>query len=80
MLACATIAPLSRLAAWSRGYSIEPFHPDLYDLADGSRATAKDSRSKKAAAPAPNKTHCQVAKVDPALSMARQMPSGEHGF
>ncbi len=29
----------------------------------GSRATAKERRSKTAAAPAPNKTHCQVAKV-----------------
>jgi hypothetical protein len=31
-----------------------------------------------AAAPAPNKMHCQVAKVGLATSLARQMPTAEH--
>jgi hypothetical protein len=32
-------------------------------LADGGRATARERKSKTTAAPAPNKTHCHVAKV-----------------
>jgi len=43
----------------------------------GSRATAKERRSKTAAAPAPNKMHCQVAKVGLSYSsMSRQRALG----
>ena len=53
--------------------------PALCDLADGSRVIAKDSRSKKAAAPAPNKAHCQIAKVALSEILSRQIsPPREH--
>ena len=49
--------------------------------ADGSRDVAKEMRSKTAAAPAPNKMHCQVAKVCIGKYFTRlHTPVGEHWF
>jgi hypothetical protein len=56
------------------------FQPALCSLSDGSRPTAKDSSCNSAAALAPNKMHCHVAKVGTRLSLATQMGPWEHGF
>jgi hypothetical protein len=45
---------------------------------DGSRVTANERRSMTSDAPAPNRAHCQVAKVGLSTSLRRQMPSAEH--
>lgn len=64
--------------AWVADW-LKASQPAWCDLADGSRAIAKDSRSKKAAAPAPNKAHCQVAKMGRSESLSRQIcPPREH--
>ena len=46
----------------------------------GSFATAKERRSTTAAAPAPNRAHCHVAKVGRRLSLSSQICPGEHRF
>ena len=48
---------------------------------DRSRVVAKERRSKTAVAPAPNKMHCQVAKIGLATyNMSRQRALGGHLF
>lgn len=57
------------------------FQAAVSALGDGSRATAKERKSRTAAAPIPNKTHCQVAKVGFKYSMmSRQRALGGHWY